>query len=396
MGHIEKAHKEFYVWAHGDNSPLKNAQIGVAHNVANNEASGYTDLVSLSITENLFKFAFPDAIKDHLDWMGLNYYGTERIEGASVAINDVDEYSESGRMVDPNGFFAVLKQFYDRYSKDGNAKFGNRYIITENGVSDGTDILRPSYIVEHLLALREAQRLGMNIEGYVHWTISDNWEWADGYCPKFGLVNVDREDNLKRIERPSYEVYSKIVKNKAITLEQRDAAWELVRQKALRGENRTFCRAADGQTGLDSPIDRPVSLTDWRFRGLSQTEDGGCTSTPWEAPDKSASVGSDGWCTFKPGKDGKQICPAAIKLYRKTRCAGEDEKVEKRGFFCGPVVGADQKCVQESDPASRSCCCDEQGKCAPLRSTKLAHYFKFWTRACPPGMTNADKAKCGV
>lgn len=46
--------------------------------------------------------------------------------------------------------------------------------------------------------------------GYFFWTISDNWEWADGYGPKFGLVAVDRENNLSRIPRPSYHLFSKV------------------------------------------------------------------------------------------------------------------------------------------------------------------------------------------
>lgn len=46
--------------------------------------------------------------------------------------------------------------------------------------------------------------------GYIFWTISDNWEWADGYGPKFGLVAVDRANNLARTLRPSYHLFSKV------------------------------------------------------------------------------------------------------------------------------------------------------------------------------------------
>lgn len=46
--------------------------------------------------------------------------------------------------------------------------------------------------------------------GYLFWTISDNWEWADGYGPKFGLVAVDRANNLARNPRPSYHLFSKV------------------------------------------------------------------------------------------------------------------------------------------------------------------------------------------
>lgn len=51
---------------------------------------------------------------------------------------------------------------------------------------------------------------GVTVLGYLFWTISDNWEWADGYGPKFGLVAVDRSNNLARIPRPSYHLFAKV------------------------------------------------------------------------------------------------------------------------------------------------------------------------------------------
>ena len=51
---------------------------------------------------------------------------------------------------------------------------------------------------------------GIPVLGYIFWTISDNWEWADGYGPKFGLVEVDRDNRLSRHPRPSYYLFSKV------------------------------------------------------------------------------------------------------------------------------------------------------------------------------------------
>ena len=51
---------------------------------------------------------------------------------------------------------------------------------------------------------------GVRVLGYLFWTISDNWEWADGYGPKFGLVAVDRLNDLARIPRPSYHLFTKV------------------------------------------------------------------------------------------------------------------------------------------------------------------------------------------
>jgi len=52
---------------------------------------------------------------------------------------------------------------------------------------------------------------GVRVQGYCFWTISDNWEWADGYGPKFGLVAVDRHKNLDRHPRPSYYLYAEVL-----------------------------------------------------------------------------------------------------------------------------------------------------------------------------------------
>lgn len=386
MSHIEEAHRKFYTWAHKEltnTARQATPSIGVAHNVAENKAYGILDLPTQYVAEQLFKFAFVDAVKGHLDWMGLNYYGMELLEGGGVHVTDSEEYSESGRAVNPDGFYNVLKQFHDRYSKDPDAKFDS-YIITENGISDGTDMLRPAYIVEHLLALREAGRLGMKIEGYVHWTISDNWEWADGYCPKFGLVDVDRSDpNFRRTPRNSYGLFSDIVRSKAISQEQREKSWELVRKAALHRVNRTFCRADDGESGLDEPIDRVVSVKDWRFSQLSQTEDG-CYTTPWNAGTKGVSMSPDDVCHVLPGT---QSCTRAVKLKREVRCPLEGTRTERRGFVCSsPSEAAETTCESPSDPI----CCDEKGNCAPLLKTTLTHHIKSYimTRTCPPGLVS--------
>ena len=70
---------------------------------------------------------------------------------------------------------------------------------------------RPSYLIEHLLAIKRAMDEGVPVDGYIQWTLSDNWEWADGYCPRFGLVSVNRSSpDLVRTKRPSFDLYRNI------------------------------------------------------------------------------------------------------------------------------------------------------------------------------------------
>jgi len=75
----------------------------------------------------------------------------EVISGPGLKLVDNDEYSESGRGVYPDGLFRILIQFNERY-KSLNIPF----LITENGVSDETDLIRKPYILEHLLAIYAA------------------------------------------------------------------------------------------------------------------------------------------------------------------------------------------------------------------------------------------------
>jgi len=423
MGNIEGSHIKFYEWAHGEASPFKESpKIGVAHNVALNEAHTVMDKASVMITESLFKFSFVDALKGHLDWLGLNYYSKEIIGGAGPVILDSEEYSESGRTVHPDGLFDVLMQFNERFPQsDPDVKFKS-IIITENGVSDGTDILRPAYIVEHLLAVREAQYQGVPIEGYVHWTISDNWEWADGYCPKFGLVDVDRSDSaLRRTKRHSYDLWTDIVNTGQVTHRQRDDAWEIVRQGVLSQTMRTFCRDADGKTGLHEPVMRKLISKDWRFSKLSRAEDQ-CHFTPWvpyESSDKTDLVAhtSSGTCEIL-GEASMTIpphCSRSVWLQREKRCPDKKAITEFKGAVCEPsriakaaaavpreetaavpyhlfgVIRWGETTKKKKLPACNSglvkpiCCCEADGRCG---------FSKVEWFSCPGHLAKSNKDKC--
>lgn len=74
--------------------------------------------------------------------------------GAGLKQVETDEYSESGRGVYPDGLYRVLLQFHERY-KHLNVPF----MITENGVSDETDLIRRPYLLEHLLSIHAAKIL---------------------------------------------------------------------------------------------------------------------------------------------------------------------------------------------------------------------------------------------
>ncbi|PHT59381.1 Beta-glucosidase-like SFR2, chloroplastic [Capsicum baccatum] len=264
MKWIAIAHSKAYNYIHEKSKP-SSAVVGVAHHVSFMRPYGLFDVAAVSVANSMTLFPFLDSISDKMDYIGINYYGQEVICGAGLKLVETDEYSESGRGVYPDGLFRVLLQFDERYKH-----LDLPFVITENGVSDGTDLIRQPYLLEHLLATYAAMIMGVRVLGYLFWTISDNWEWADGYGPKFGLVAVDRANNLARIPRPSYYLFSKVVESGKITREDREKVWGELQTAAKDGKRRPFYRSVNKYGlmyagGLDEPTWRPYIKRDWRF-----------------------------------------------------------------------------------------------------------------------------------
>ena len=94
-------------------------------------------------------------------------------------------------------------------------------VVTENGAAyadapgpDGApsldDVRRVSYLLDHVQVLAAAAREGIDVRGYFAWSLMDNFEWAEGYTQRFGLIRVDF-DTLARTPRRSYDVYRRVI-----------------------------------------------------------------------------------------------------------------------------------------------------------------------------------------
>ena len=254
MDRMSDSHNEIYEWAHKKYPKIK---MGIAHNMAWYTGKSFLDRMSASFTSRLMNWRFPENIRGHMDFFGFNYYGAEWIKGMGVDIDPEEEYSEAGRAVYPQGLYFLLKDIHERFED-------LPILITENGIADSTDNLRPAYLLEHLEAINQAMKEGVPVKGYIFWTLSDNMEWSDGYCPKFGLVEVMRDEKLKRLPRTSYHLFSNLIKTKSYTSELRNYTWNKV--IANQGKERPFCRADDGMTALDKPVMRKIVKKDWRFK----------------------------------------------------------------------------------------------------------------------------------
>ncbi|MBD3193372.1 MAG: family 1 glycosylhydrolase [Candidatus Heimdallarchaeota archaeon] len=90
--------------------------------------------------------------------------------------------------------------------------------ITENGIGTDDDSWRKKVLVDHLQIVHQAIQEGVNVRGYFHWTLMDNFEWAEGYSSRFGLVHVDFETQ-KRTVKASGKMYGSIAKNNALSEE---------------------------------------------------------------------------------------------------------------------------------------------------------------------------------
>ena len=83
--------------------------------------------------------------------------------------------------------------------------------LTENGIADEQDKLRPQFINEGINHIAEIIEDGsIDLRGYLHWSLNDNYEWAEGFNMKFGLFSVD-SNSKKRFPRKSVKTYKKII-----------------------------------------------------------------------------------------------------------------------------------------------------------------------------------------
>jgi beta-glucosidase len=114
-------------------------------------------------------------------------------------------HTDMGWEINPDSFYRIIKRFW----LYGGVK---EIIVSESGaafkdqVVDGVvdDQSRIDYYQQYLLALLRAKKEGVNIKGYFAWTLMDNFEWAEGYRARFGLIHVDFETQLRTIKRSGY------------------------------------------------------------------------------------------------------------------------------------------------------------------------------------------------
>lgn len=137
------------------------------------------------------------------DFIGVNYYFTNRVYGYRIH-NPDKEVSDLGWDMQPGDIQYVLERLHRKYKKP--------LIVTENGLADQGDKHRKWWLRQTLLGMQAAMDEGVVLEGYLHWSLLDNFEWDKGFWPRFGLVEVDYETGERRA-RPSAAWFAKVVKH---------------------------------------------------------------------------------------------------------------------------------------------------------------------------------------
>lgn len=173
-------------------------QVGIAHQIANIQAKrphNLFDEFSTKVMRYFWNWWFYKRIRHTQDFVGFNYYFTDYYTGLLQRKNPKVPLNDLGWYMEPEGLYPLLIRTWVRFKKP--------IFVTENGVADMNDQFRRWWMEETIVAMERALSEGVDLRGYFHWSLLDNFEWAYGWWPKFGLVAVDRENGMKRTVRPS-------------------------------------------------------------------------------------------------------------------------------------------------------------------------------------------------
>jgi beta-glucosidase len=146
-----------------------------------------------------------------LDWAGINYYSRSLMKADPTnlanpaVVPGPGEKSDLGWEIYPRGLTDLLVRVSRDYTRVP-------LYVTENGMSEHDDARRVAFYDMHLKAVLAAQAEGADVRGYFAWSLLDNYEWAEGYSSRFGLVHVDYASQ-RRTPKGSYRAFQGMLHN---------------------------------------------------------------------------------------------------------------------------------------------------------------------------------------
>lgn len=190
------------------------------HWITQFSSNSFNDAFMQPLINGTFKFALkkemiPEATGTQ-DFIGVNYYSQDQIRFKPFAFKEVfqerhfardAELSGTGFIASvPEGMHAALKWAH---------QFDLPIYITENGVEDAEDRMRPKYLLTHLREVWGAANSNWRVKGYFHWSQMDNFEWERGWSQRFGLWGIDPQTQ-ERQRRKSVDLYAAVCKANGI------------------------------------------------------------------------------------------------------------------------------------------------------------------------------------
>ncbi len=159
-------------------------------------------------------------LRGTLDWIGLNYYQRYDAGFSLRALRSlgIDYAARRGAPKGPGGWGELYPDGLFTLIRRLHRAFHLPLYITENGVPDEKDTLRPAFLLRHLRRVWKAAMFNWPVMGYYFWSLVDNFEWAEGYDPRFrfGLYTVDFATQERTLTR-SGELYAEIARTNAIS-----------------------------------------------------------------------------------------------------------------------------------------------------------------------------------
>lgn len=157
---------------------------------------------------------FDPLVKNSMDFWAINYYVRQMADARVPWLLGARYQHKRLRLIDMDDFF--LSEFYPEGLLAGLERLRDRpCVITENGVAADDDRWRIVYLALHLSAVHEAIQRGVDVRGYMYWSLMDNYEWGS-FVPRFGLVDVDFK-TYQRTPRPSAALFRQIIQENALT-----------------------------------------------------------------------------------------------------------------------------------------------------------------------------------
>jgi len=194
------------------------------------------DVLERNIQFNAINMAFPSGIRSGVmrtplgntripeakgtqDFFGLNYYSQDTVAFDLLRPSELfgRRYYPKGSDIAEGGMNANLPEGLFNSIKWA-LQFNVPILITENGIEDAKDSLRPRYMAGHIHQLWRAVNYNWPVRGYFWWTLVDNFEWERGWTQRFGLWELDVETQARR-KRPSADLYAAICKENGLTSE---------------------------------------------------------------------------------------------------------------------------------------------------------------------------------